>query len=78
MVPRVYAGIGAGPRGRARRSDHRLELAIDRETGLVACLEERYGDVPSRLVTATELAPDASIPDSAFSLAIPASAAMIY
>jgi hypothetical protein len=27
---------------------------------------------------ATELAPDASIPDSAFTLAIPASAAMIY
>ena len=60
------------------RPDHRLVLAVDRETGIVARLEERYGDIPSRLVTATELAPDASIPDSAFSLAIPASAAMIY
>jgi hypothetical protein len=60
------------------RPDHRLVLAVDRETGVVARLEERYGDVPSRLVTATELAPDASIPDSAFTLAIPASAAMIY
>jgi len=61
-----------------RGSEPGCEVAIDRETGLVARLEERYGDVPSRLVTATELAPDASIPDSAFSLAIPASAAMIY
>jgi len=60
------------------RPDHRLVLAIDRETGVVARLEERYGAVPSRLVTATELSPDASIPDSAFTLAIPASAAMIY
>jgi len=60
------------------RSDHRLVLAVDRETGVVARLEERYGEVPSRLVSATELSPDASIPDSAFSLAIPTTAAMIY
>ena len=60
------------------RPDHRLVIAIDRETGVVARLEERYGAVPSRLATATELSPDASIPDSAFTLAIPASAAMIY
>ena len=60
------------------RPDHRLVLAVDRETGVVARLEERYGDVPSHFVTATELSPDASIPDSAFSLSIPATAAMIY
>ena len=60
------------------RPDHRLSLAIDRESGLVARLEERYGTVLSRLVTATELAPDASIPDSAFSLSIPTDASLIY
>ncbi len=60
------------------RPDHRLSLAVDRETGLVARLEERFGAVPSRLVTATELSPDASIPDSAFSLNIPPGAALIY
>ena len=60
------------------RPDHRLVLAIDRETGVVARLEEHYGAVPGRLVTATELAPDAAIPDSAFTLVIPASAARIY
>ena len=60
------------------RPDHRLVLAVDRETGLIARLEERFGRVTSRLVTATEMAPDTSIPDTAFSLAIPSTAAMIY
>jgi hypothetical protein len=60
------------------RPDHRLVLAVDRETGVVARLEEHYGAVLSRLVTATELAPDAAIPDSAFSLSIPADASLIY
>jgi outer membrane lipoprotein-sorting protein len=60
------------------RPDHRISIAVDRETGLVARLEERFGAVPSRLVTATELSPDASIPDSAFSLNIPVDAARIY
>jgi outer membrane lipoprotein-sorting protein len=60
------------------RPDHRLVLAIDRETGLLTRLEERFGSVTSRLVTATELGPDAPIPDSAFTLAVPATAAMIY
>jgi outer membrane lipoprotein-sorting protein len=60
------------------RADHRLSLAVDRETGLVARLEERYGTVLSRLVTATELAPDASIPDGAFALNVPADASAIY
>jgi hypothetical protein len=60
------------------RPDHRLSLAIDRETGLVARLEERYGTALGRLVTATELTPDASIPDGAFALSTPADASMIY
>ena len=60
------------------RPDQRLVLAVDRETGVVARLEERYGSVTSRRVAATELAPDASIPDSAFTLSVPAEAAQIY
>ena len=60
------------------RADHRLSLAVDRETGLVVRLEERYGAVLSRLVSAIELAPDASIPDGAFALSVPADASAIY
>jgi hypothetical protein len=60
------------------RPDHRFVLAVDRETGIVVRLEESFGAQPSRVVTATDLSPDPSIPDAAFSLAVPASAATIY
>jgi hypothetical protein len=60
------------------RPDHRIEIAIDRETGVMLLLVERFGDVVTRHVEATELAPDAAIPDSAFSVAIPEDASLIY
>jgi outer membrane lipoprotein-sorting protein len=60
------------------RPDHRIEVAIDRETGILALLTESFGDVVTRRVEATELAPDVAIPDSAFSVAIPVDASMIY
>jgi hypothetical protein len=60
------------------RPDHRLVIAVDRETGLIAGLAEFYGERPTRLVAATDLAPDASIPDDAFVLRTPADAASIY
>ncbi len=58
--------------------DHRLEIAVDRETGVLARLVESFGDVVTRRVEATELTPDAAIPDSAFSMAIPADGSTIY
>jgi hypothetical protein len=60
------------------RPDHRLEVAFDRETGLLSRLEESFGGTVTRRVEATELAPDASIPESAFAIAVPADAASIY
>jgi outer membrane lipoprotein-sorting protein len=60
------------------RPDHRLVLGVDRETGILVRLEECYGSVMSCRVTAIELTPDASIPDSAFALSVPAEAAQIY
>ncbi len=60
------------------RPDHRIRVAFDRETGVLALLVESFGDVVTRRVDATELTPDAAIPDSAFSMAIPADASMIY
>lgn len=60
------------------RPDHRLEVAIDRETGLLALLEESFGSVVTRRVEAVELAPDAPIPDSAFAIAVPADALTIF
>lgn len=60
------------------RPDHRLEVAFDRETGLLSLLVESFGDTVTRRVEATELTPDAAIPESAFSVAIPGDASSIY
>lgn len=60
------------------RPDHRLEIAVDRETGVLASFRESFGDVVVRSVTAVELAPDAPIPDSAFAVASPPDAATIF
>jgi len=60
------------------RPDHRLEIAVDRETGLLALLVESFGDDVTRRAEATEVSPDAAIPDSAFSIATPDDASMIY
>jgi hypothetical protein len=60
------------------RPDHRLQVAFDRETGLIAALVEWFGSTVTRRVEATELAPDAVIPESAFSVAVPGDARSIY
>lgn len=60
------------------RPDHRLEIAFDRETGLLSALVESFGGTVTRRVEATELAPDAAIPESAFAIAVPGDAASIY
>jgi outer membrane lipoprotein-sorting protein len=60
------------------RPDHRIEVAVDRETGVLLLLVESFGGVVTRHAEATELTPDAAIPDSAFSMAVPADASMIY
>lgn len=60
------------------RPDHRLEVAVDRELGLLLRLVESFGTAVTRDVLATEVAPDAAIPDSAFAVAVPEDAAQIY
>jgi len=60
------------------RPDHRLEVAFDRETGLLSLLVESFGGTVTRRVEATELSPDAVIPASAFSVAVPQDAGSIY
>ena len=58
--------------------DHRFEIAVDRETGVLSRLVEAFGDRVTRHVEAVELSPGSPIPDSAFSVAIPDDAALIY
>lgn len=60
------------------RPDHRLDVAVDRETGVLAFIVESFGDVVTRWVEAVELSPNAPIPDAAFSVAVPGDASLIY
>ena len=60
------------------RPDHRIEVAVDRETGVLVLLVESFGGVVTRRVEATELTLDAAIPDSAFAVGIPADASRIF
>jgi hypothetical protein len=60
------------------RPDHRLDLAFDRDTGLLSLLVESFGGTVTRRVEATELTPDAVIPQSAFAVAVPEDAGSIY
>jgi hypothetical protein len=53
-------------------------VAFDRETGLLLLLVESFGGTVTRRVEATELTPDAMIPDSAFAVAVPEDASSIY
>ena len=69
--PRTIAMAGDHP-------DHRFEIGVDRETGVLARLVESFGEHVTRRVDATELSPEAPIPDSAFSIAVPDDAALIY
>jgi hypothetical protein len=62
----------------ADRPDHRLLIAVDVETGVIARLVESFGPTVARRVEATALEPDATIPASAFSIAVPPSTASIY
>ena len=60
------------------RPDHRLQVAFDRETGILSLLVESFGGTVTRRVEATELTPDAVIPESAFAVAVPGDAGSIY
>ncbi len=58
--------------------DHWFELAVDRETGLIVALTESFGDHVARAIVATDVSPDAPIPDSAFVISVPADASTIF
>ncbi len=62
----------------ADEPDHAVFLAADAQTGLLTLLEQRTGDAVVRRAEATSIELDAEIPDSAFDLAVPATARRIY
>jgi hypothetical protein len=60
------------------RPDFRIEIAVDRETGVILRLAETMGGVVTRRATVTEIAPDASLAPSAFEFVFPTGTTMRY
>ena len=62
----------------ADQPDHNVLLAADAQLGVVSLLEQWLGGKLVRRAGATSIEPDAEIPDSAFTLVIPATARRVY
>lgn len=62
----------------ADRRDHRIQVTVDRETGVITRLIELLGDTVTRDAEVTSLEPDAPLPPGAFEFAIPSDATLLY
>lgn len=60
------------------RPDFRIELAVDRATGVILRLAETIGGAPTRHAEATLLEPDAPLSPSAFNFVFPTGTTTIY
>jgi hypothetical protein len=60
------------------RPDFRIEIAVDRDTGIIARLRESIGDQVTRLAIATALQPDAPLPPSAFDFDFPPETTFLF
>ena len=60
------------------RPDFRIDLAVDRETGLILRLVESIGGATTRRAIVTEIAPDASLAPSTFQFVFPTGTTMLY
>ncbi len=60
------------------RPDFSIQIAADRETGVILSLLESIGGVTTRHVLVTEIEPDASLPPSAFQFVFPTGTTMLY
>jgi outer membrane lipoprotein-sorting protein len=60
------------------RPDHRIDIAVDREFGVILRLVERMGDGVSRDAEVTELAADTPLPPTAFDFTFPTGTTMLY
>jgi hypothetical protein len=60
------------------RPDFRIEIAVDRETGVISRLIESIGGRVTRRAEATALQPDAPLPPSAFDFDFPPDTTLLY
>lgn len=62
----------------ADRPDFHISMAVDRETGAILRLIESIGGQVTRHAEASEFAPDAPLPPSAFEFVFPTGTTMLY
>ena len=62
----------------ADRPDHHLQVAFDRDTGIVLRLVETIAGELTRDASVTSLAPDATLSPAAFTFSFPSGATLIY
>jgi hypothetical protein len=62
----------------AERPDFRIEIAADRDTGVIVRLVEAVGETVTRLAEVTALEPDAPLPPTAFEFSFPSDTTFIY
>jgi hypothetical protein len=62
----------------ADRSDYHVQVAVDRETGVIVRLVESIRGEITRLATAVLLDPDAALPPATFDFEFPDDATMLY
>ncbi len=62
----------------ADRPDHHLQVAFDRETGVILRLVESIGGATTREATVVEFVPDATLAPATFDFTFPAGTTLIY
>ncbi len=60
------------------RPDHRLDLAVDRQLGVMLRLVETIGDSVTRNAEVTGIDPDAPLPSTAFDFVFPTGTTMLF
>jgi outer membrane lipoprotein-sorting protein len=60
------------------RPDYRVDISVDRETGMILRLVERVGDRVTRDAEVIDAAPDAPLPPSAFDFEFPPGTTMLF
>jgi hypothetical protein len=60
------------------RPDFRIDIATDRETGIILRLVESIGGATTRLARVVEIGPDAPLPPNTFRFVFPTGTTMLY
>ncbi len=60
------------------RPDYRVDIAVDRATGMILRLQERTGDETTRDAQVVDVTPDAPLPPTAFDFVFPTGTTMLY